>query len=407
MAPGERSARKELMRIVVSDITATSAAGTGLESLHESIENRHSGLRRNDFDGCDLDTWIGRVADLETTSLPTDFAHLQSRNNQLAWFGLQQDGFLPSLAKRIDQLGADRVGAVIGTSTSSIGRTEEAYTRLGPSDQMANEYLQPEVHNLNSAGFFVAAATGLQGPTITISTACSSSAKVFATAARWLRFGLVDAVLVGGVDTLCLSILYGFNSLELVSENPCRPLDRRRDGINLGEACGFAIVTRSDLAPDAEFELLGYGESADAYHMSHPHPEGKGALLAIDCALARSRLPPDAIDYINLHGTASKANDRIETHVLAQRFPRKTSVSSTKGWTGHTLGAAGILEAIITLEAMKYELIPGTLNCDEPDPEFDFPVVRQNVRKSIRHAMTNSFGFGGNNAALIFGRCHD
>jgi 3-oxoacyl-[acyl-carrier-protein] synthase-1 len=375
--------------------------------MHESITTQRSGLKPNDLEGCDLDTWIGRVELPQATALPPHLKHLQSRDNQLAWLGLQQDGFLESLAQLARRLGADRVGVIVGTSTASIGRTEEAYTRLLPSGLISEEYRQPEVYSLHAPGAFVSAATGLEGPSMTISTACSSSAKVFASAARWISHGLVDAVLVGGVDSLCMSILYGFNSLELLSSSICRPFDRRRNGINLGEGCGFAILTREDLMPDAEFALLGYGESSDAYHMSHPHPEGRGAVTAMDQALERSQIAADSIDYINLHGTASQANDRIEAYALAQRFSAHTLASSTKAWTGHTLGAAGIVEAIITLQAMRHSLIPGTLNCEEPDPESAFGVLTENVHKPVANAMTNSFGFGGNNAVLVFGRFND
>ena len=395
------------MRIAIGDYTATSAAGIGLAAMREAIEKRRSGLRRNDLEGCDLDTWIGRVDSLETVSLPSHLAHLHSRNNQLAWLGLQQDGMLDSVNKLKEQLGSDRIGVIMGTSTSSIGRTEEAYTSLLPSERMRQEYCQPEVHNLHCPGIFVSAATEITGPSLTISTACSSSAKVFASASRWIRHGLVDAVLVGGIDSLCMSILYGFNSLELVSGDLCRPFDERRDGINIGEGCGYAILAREDLIAGAEFALLGYGESADAYHMSHPHPEGKGAVIAIDKALERSQLGADDIDYVNLHGTASQANDRIEAHALAQRFSERTLASSTKAWTGHALGAAGILEAVITLEAMRHDSIPGTLNCEQPDPDFEFSVLTDNVARPVRNAMSNSFGFGGNNATLIFGQIND
>ena len=392
------------MRIVVSACTATSAAGKGLVELRRSIVERNSGLRHNDLAGCGIDTWIGRVSGLEDTDLPARLRNLDSRNNRLAWMGLQQDGLLAFLQALIDRVGSERIGIVMGTSTSSIGRTEEAYAGLEESGAMAPAYRQPEVHNLHSPGIFVAAATGLDGPSVTLSTACSSSAKVFATAARWIRHGVAEAVLVGGVDSLCLSILYGFNSLQLVSSSPCRPFDVDRDGINIGEAAGFAILTREELAPEAEFQLLGYGESSDAWHMSHPHPEGTGALLAIDRALQSSRLEARDIDYINMHGTASRANDLAETYALAERFPQRTSASSTKGWTGHTLGAAGILEAVITLDAMRHGLLPGTLNCQTPDPEFRFPVLKENLPRPLRYAMSSSFGFGGNNAVLIFGR---
>jgi 3-oxoacyl-[acyl-carrier-protein] synthase-1 len=395
------------MRLAIGSYTATSAAGVGLAAMHDSIASRSSGLRLNDLQGCDLDTWIGRVEAVESVSLPAHLGYLQSRDNQLVWLGLQQDGFLESLAQLAERLGTDRVGVIMGTSTSSIGRTEEAYGKLLPSGVISEEYRQPEVHSVHTPGAFVSAATGLEGPSMTISTACSSSAKVFASAARWINHGLVDAVLVGGIDSLCMSILYGFNSLELVSSSLCRPFDRRRDGINIGEGCGFAILLREELMPEAEFALLGYGESSDAYHMSHPHPEGRGAVAAMDQALERAQIPAGAIDYVNLHGTASQANDRIEAYALAQRFSEGTPVSSTKAWTGHALGAAGILEAIITLEAMRHGMIPGTLNCESQDPDSAFRVLTENVHKPVRNVMTNSFGFGGNNAVLVFGRIND
>jgi 3-oxoacyl-[acyl-carrier-protein] synthase-1 len=395
------------MRIVVTSYTATSALGHGIRPMRQAIEEERSGLRRNDLANCDLDTWIGRVEGVESVKLPERLAHLESRNNQLTLLGLQQDGFLSEIRSLVARVGVDRIGVIMATSTSSIGRTEEGYRKLGDDGLLPEAYRQPWVHNLHSPGLTVAEFTGLAGPSMTISTACSSSAKIFASAARWIKHGLVDAVLVGGVDSLCLSVMYGFNSLELLSANPCRPFDTGRDGISIGEAACFALLAREELAPDAEIALLGYGESTDAYHMSHPHPEGKGAVLAMQQALKRAGLKASSIDYINLHGTASKANDLVETNAMAQLFPVQALASSTKGWTGHTLGSAGILEAIITLEAMKSGLVPGTLNCGSPDPEFDFPILTGNTRRPVRTGMTNSFGFGGNNASLIFGRIDD
>ena len=360
------------MNIALSHYTATSAAGTGIDALRASLSSRTTGLRPNDLPHCDIETWIGRVPGVEEIQLPAAAEHLQSRNNQLAWLGLQQDGLLDAVGELSTRLGAERIGVIMGTSTSSIGRTEEAYRQLDASGRMSKTYRQPGVHNLHSPGIFVAAVTGLKGPSMTLSTACSSSAKIFASASRWMRQGLVDAVLVGGVDSLCLSILYGFNSLELVSKNQCRPFDLRRDGINIGEAAGYALLVREDLATDTEIAVLGYGESSDAHHMSHPHPEGKGAVFAMDRALERAGLAAASIDYINLHGTASKANDLVETYALAERFDDTTKVSSTKGWTGHSLGAAGILEAVIAMDTIKTGLVPGTLNCEESDPEFRY-----------------------------------
>ena len=384
--------------------TTTSAAGVGMAALRAALADRKSGLRPNDFDGCDLDTWIGRVPGLGDVELPEHLAHLDSRNNRLAWLGLQQDGMLDAVRAAADRLGGHRIGIVMGTSTSSIGFTEVGYRHLDEHDRMPSEYQAPDVQNLHGPGLFVAAATGIQGPCLTISTACSSSAKVFATAARWLRCGLVDAVLVGGADSLCLNTLYGFNSLQLLSPEPCRPSSRDRQGINIGEAAGYALIGRSGVFEDADLAVLGYGESSDAWHMSHPHPEGKGALAAMDQALAGAGLEPEAIGYINLHGTASKANDAVENVAIDQRFGPSTRVSSTKGWTGHALGAAGILEAVIALDALAEQRIPGTLNTTEVDPEFAFPVQLDNSAASLHYVMSNSFGFGGNNATLVFGR---
>ena len=270
-----------------------------------------------------------------------------------------QTGFLERAVSMRSSYGADRVALVVGTSTSSIGASEEAYRRLLPDGQYPEDLRRPIVHTPHSLGDFVRAALGLEGIVVTVGTACSSSAKVFAQAERLMGLGLADAAVVGGVDSLCGSVLFGFNSLELVSPEPCRPFDVSRRGISIGEAGGFALLERSgERGP----WLLGYGESSDAYHMSSPHPEGLGARLAMEAALQRAGLTPDAVNYINMHGTASQKNDEVEAHVVASLFPATTRASSTKGWTGHALGAAGILESAITFAAMEMGIAPGTLN---------------------------------------------
>jgi 3-oxoacyl-[acyl-carrier-protein] synthase-1 len=258
------------------------------------------------------------------------------------------------------------------------------------------------VHTPHSLGGYVQQATGLHGPCITVATACSSSAKVFAQAARLIHAGIVDAALVGGVDTLCGSVLFGFNSLGLVSSTPCRPFDAARDGLSLGEAGGFAVLERVHASDDAP-QLRGYGESSDAHHMSAPHPDGLGAQLAMRQALASAGVDAGEVDYLNLHGTATPANDTVEARAVAAVFPPELHAGSTKGWTGHTLGAAGIVESVFALLALQHGLLPGTLNSTQPDSACGPQLRFGNAERALRLAMNNSFGFGGNNCSLLFG----
>ena len=391
--------------IFIVDYDATCAAGAGMAEIRQALAEQRSGLRANDFPGCDLPTWIGRVPAIDDYVFAPHLAHWQSRNNALIALGLEQSSLRAPLQQLIERFGSARIGVVMGSSTSSIDRSEEAYQHLDEQGQLAPEFVQELVLNPHAPGLFVAELLGLDGPNMTVNTACSSSAKVFATASRWLRAGIVDAVLVGGADTLCQSVLYGFHSLQLVSESQCRPFDGARDGINLGEAAGFALLVRGDAGvAHSGIQVSGYGESSDAHHMSHPHPEGAGARLAIGQALSQAGLTPEQIDYINLHGTASRANDHIEGNLVGAMFPASTLASSTKGWTGHTLGAAGILESIFALEALVTGVVPGTLNLAEVDPEIAITMSAANQRADLTHVMSNSFGFGGNNACLIFSR---
>lgn len=388
--------------LAVSAYTATSALGAGLEAHRHALVTGTSGLRANDFGRDPLPCWIGRVADVEATPLPLPLTALSCRNNQLAWLALAQDDFLAQVNAARERYGAGRVALVLGTSTSSIGATEEAYRRLDHG-RMPDDLREPLLHSPHSLVWFVAQALGLEGPALTMSTACSSSAKVFASAERLIRMGVADAAVVGGVDTLCDSVLYGFNALELVSPEPCRPFDRMRRGISIGEAAGFALLERASARPGAA-QLIGYGESSDAHHMSTPHPDGAGASLALSDALARAHLDAADVDYINLHGTASLKNDEVEAALVARVFPGTTRVSSTKRFTGHTLGAAGIVEAVVALLAMAHDFVPGNLGADHPDPVCGPQFAWRTEHRVVDVALSNSFGFGGNNACLAFRR---
>jgi len=392
--------------VAITAFTATTAVGAGLVPLLRALREQRSGLRRNDFGPAPLECWIGRVDGLETLPLPAPLAEWESRNHRLAWHALQHDGLPEAIATAAARHGAGRVAVVLGTSTSSIGATEEAYTRLehdaDGGERFPADLARPRLHTPHSLGLFVQAATGLRGPCVTVATACSSSAKVFAQAARLLHAGLADAVLVGGVDTLCGSVLSGFHSLQLVAGAPCQPFDARRLGLSLGEAGGYALLERDAEAPLAW--LAGYGESSDAHHMSAPHPQGLGARLAMGQALQRGGIEADRVGYLNLHGTATPANDSIEAAAVAELFPPGLHASSTKGWTGHTLGAAGIVESAISLLALREGLLPGTLNSSQPDPACGPQIRFAPDNRRIDYAMNNSFGFGGNNCTLLFAR---
>ncbi|WP_175544901.1 beta-ketoacyl-[acyl-carrier-protein] synthase family protein [Variovorax sp. OV329] len=388
----------------VTAYTATTALGAGRGALYAALQESRSGLRPNDFgepSDARLPTWIGRVEALDTEPLPPRLRRWDCRNNRLAWAGLQADGFMNAVAAARERYGADRVAVVMGTSTSSVVDTEWAYTQLDAQGRVPERIRDGEVHTTHSLGRFVQVALDLEGPSETVSTACSSSAKVFACAERMIRLGLVDAAVVGGADSLCASVLFGFNALELLSGRPCQPFDAARRGISVGEASGFALLERPEgrLAP----RLLGYGETSDAHHMSTPHPLGAGAEHALDDALARSGLNGEDIDYINLHGTGTVLNDQVEGALVARRFPARTHASSTKGVTGHTLGAAGIVEAVVSLLALDTGLMPGTVNSLQLDPICGPQVRLRSARGHVRHVLSNSFGFGGNNCALIFG----
>ncbi len=389
--------------LAVSAFTATTALGAGLEAQARALDQRQGGLRRNDLPGLPLECWIGRVDGVESVQLPAQFDGWQSRNHRLAWLGLGQDGFLDAARAAVQRHGPSRVAVVMGTSTSSIGETESAYTRL-EDGRFPVDVARLKVHSPHAISDFVALATGATGPALTVATACSSSAKVFAHAARLLAAGLADAAIVGGVDTLCGSVLYGFNALQLVSANPCRPFDAARDGLSLGEGAGFALLERQPGADGARAWLAGYGESSDAHHMSAPHPQGLGATRAMQDALARAGLAPAAIGYLSLHGTSTPANDSVEATAVAGLFPDSLHASSTKGWTGHTLGAAGIVETAFVLLALETGLLPGILNSEVPDPACGPQIRFGNDRRPIAHAMNNAFGFGGNNCSLVFSR---
>ncbi|WP_296652622.1 beta-ketoacyl-[acyl-carrier-protein] synthase family protein [Paraburkholderia sp.] len=393
--------------LLLTHFTATSCLGRGLDATRAALRAGHGGLARCDFEDVTLDTWVGAVGDVDAHPVRADLADYECRNNRLAQIGLTQDDFAGHVERAVARHGVERIGVFIGTSTSGILETERAYQRRDPATgALPAGFHYAETHNTYSAAAFVRAYFGLRGPAMAISTACSSGAKVFATARRMIEAGLIDAAVVGGVDSLCLTTLYGFNSLELLSRQPCRPFDTARDGISIGEAAAFALLERTSDAPlaDDTILLLGVGESSDAHHMSSPHPQGLGARMAIEQALASAGLDANAIDYINLHGTATPSNDAAESRAVTALFDG-TPCSSTKGATGHTLGAAGALEAVISALALRDQQLPAGINTTQVDPmlaPLDYVLTSRAARVGV--VLSNSFGFGGTNCSLVLGR---
>jgi 3-oxoacyl-[acyl-carrier-protein] synthase-1 len=386
--------------------TATSCLGRGLQATLDALVAQRSGLSRCEFQSVDLDTYVGPVDALDAERLPPALRRFDCRNNRLSEVGLRQDGFPEAVAAAAARWGRRRIGVFIGTSTAGILETELAYRRRDAADgSLPASFDYAGTHNSFSSADFVRRRLGLEGPAAAVSCACASSAKVFASARRMIEAGLIDAALVGGVDSLCLTTLYGFHALQLTSRHPCRPFDIARDGISIGEAAAFALLERPSVSLDADAVLLlGVGESSDAHHMSAPHPDGAGAESAIAAALATAGLEPDAIGYVNLHGTATPSNDRAESRAVSRVFGAATPCSSTKGATGHTLGAAGALEAVICALALRAGMLPGGVNCTELDPTLNTHYLRANQHAPLGRVLSNSFGFGGANCSLVLGR---
>lgn len=390
----------------LTSFTATSAMGRGLAATLRSLRARGCGLAPCAFETVTLDTCVGEVAGVDDTALPAPLAEFDCRNNRLAWLGLSQDGFVEAVAACAGRLGNARIGVFLGTSTSGILETELAYRHRDPaSGALPPGFHYFGAHNTFSLAAFVQRALRLKGPAVVLSSACSSSAKVFASAQRAIEAGVVDAAVVGGVDSLCLTTLYGFHSLQLVSRTPCRPFDAARDGISIGEAAAFALLEKPGTSLDADAVLLaGVGESSDAYHMSSPPPDGRGARAAMLQALASAGLAPQDIGYINFHGTGTPSNDEAEGRAVASVLGSEVPGSSTKGATGHTLGAAGALEALICALALQHELLPAGVNTTRIDPALPVCYLSENRSGRLAHAMSNSFGFGGANCSLILAR---
>jgi 3-oxoacyl-[acyl-carrier-protein] synthase-1 len=346
---------------------------------------------------------LGRV-DAALPSAEQLPVHQRSRNNQLALAALAQ--IRPEVDAAIERFGADRIGIVIGTSTSGIAESEAALREYAQAGKLPPHfhYAQQE---MGSPASMLAATLGITGPAYVHSSACASSAKAMASAARLIRMGVCDAVLAGGVDSLCAFTVAGFAALDSVSAAQCNPLSGNRNGINIGEGAALFLMT----AAPSLVSLRGWGESSDGHHISAPDPAGGGARLAIEQALSRAGIAAAKIDYINLHGTATIQNDAMESRVIDALFGNQVRVSSTKPFTGHALGAAGAIEAGLCWLAMQDDnpdgILPPHLWDGQPDPALPVLNIAEpgaRLGHPLRWALSNSFAFGGANATLVLGR---
>ena len=392
--------------VLVSRFTATSCIGRGLDQTLAALLDRQSGLKPCAFQGIDINTWVGEVDAVDDEEMEPGLRDFNCRNNRLAQLALRQDGFAEAVDTAASRWGRRRIGVFLGTSTAGILQTEWAFRRRDPiSGHLPADFVYAATHSPYSLTDFIRRKLRLEGPAMSVSSACSSSAKVFASAKRMLDAGLIDAAVVGGVDSLCATTLYGFHSLGLLADGPCRPFSDDRKGISLGEAAAYLLLERIPGSLDGDAVLLlGVGESSDAHHMSSPHPEGLGARMAMEQALSSAGLSHAAIDYINLHGTATLNNDSSEAKAVAGVFGATTPCSSTKGATGHTLGAAGALEAVTCALAIQHDLMPAGPEAGQTDTTMDIHYLASNRRQRVSHVLSNSFGFGGSNCSLVFGR---
>ncbi|OCG62013.1 beta-ketoacyl-[acyl-carrier-protein] synthase family protein [Gilliamella sp. GillExp13] len=391
--------------VYITALGAINSLGNSLNEIRQNLTKQycapHCLIEENNWLLNNKKTWVGKVkADLP--KIPTHLSQYSTRNNQLlygAYLQIQSD-----IDNAILRYGDKRIAIIMGTSTSGIHE----------GDLNLKHYLQTNIHlptfsynqqELGDPSCFLTALLGLKGPSYTISTACTSSAKAIISGKRLIESGIVDAAIVGGADSLSRMPINGFNALESLTANPCMPFSQNRNGINIGEASAVFLLTKEETS---NMVILGTGESSDAHHISSPHPEGLGAQKAMQAALDNARLTTNDIGYINLHGTATILNDLAESKAVYRLFNQNLPpCSSTKHLTGHTLGSAAATELAIStllldqniyLPQQDFSVSPFDKNLDKIN------IVTKRMTLNIPIIMSNSFAFGGNNASLIIGK---
>ncbi len=332
-------------------------------------------------------------------TLPELPAELGTRSTRIARMAAALvEGIDEELRRARERWRPGRIAVLLGTSTAGAETTERAYKTFVKDGAFPERYDFKRQHTFGAVLHVVRALAGAKGPSWMASTACTSSGKPFASAARLIDAGVIDAAVVGGLDTLCTMTLMGFQALQALDYEPCRPFHPDRGGISIGEGGSLALVERSG---DARVLVTGVGETSDAYHISAPHPEGRGALSAMKSAMAQAGLSPEDIDHVNAHGTGTRLNDTAEAKAISSLMPAETPVVSTKGYTGHTLGAAAAIEFGFSAYVVEEGWIPPSIGADPVDPEISLTIPRAKTSGAFRRVLSNSFAFGGNNVSLL------
>lgn len=378
-----------------------SSAGVGLGALVAALREGQSRLAPIRLFPLSFATVVGEVC-APLPDIRLALSAYACRNARLALKALEE--IRPKVEEALARYGAERLGLVLGTSTSGIYDSEQAYVHFLAHGVMPADFNFLRRHAVSATAQFLSLELGIRGPVYAVSTACSSSAKALGAGQRLLQTGVCDAVLVAGVDSLCRLTLYGFHSLGLIAPDPCRPMDHNRKGLNIGEAAALLLLERSEAGNRSCPHLLAVGESSDAHHMAAPDPEGRGAESAMRSALEIAGLPPQEVGYVNLHATATSLNDLAEAQAMVRMFGDRVPCSGVKGLLGHTLGASGALETIVTIEALRAGWLPGTCGLQQPDPAFRIRLLKDPEAADAAFALCNAFGFGGSNASVLLAR---
>ncbi|MCS6857095.1 MAG: beta-ketoacyl-[acyl-carrier-protein] synthase II [Sandaracinaceae bacterium] len=392
--------------LVVTGMSLVGPMGASTDAMLSALDEGRSGLRpASEIDDLHFrlpfSTWVGVVPGPLPPLLPEDRAY-DTRLARLGMLAIRE--IRQAIERAIGRWGAKRIAILIGTSTGGLDATEAAYANWCEYGFLPEHFDLSKQHDFNAFGQYLRAHLGLKGPAYVISTACSSSGKVHASAARLIELGIVDAALVGGVDALCRMTLYGFRSLGILDEGRCRPFALERSGINIGEGAGFMLIEREceETTKDALGYFLGAGESADAYNMSSPEPSGRGAKEAMRRAMEMAGIDPSQVGLLIAHGTATPQNDVVEAMAIEEVLGREVPVISTKAYTGHLLGAAGIASAVFALHLARRRKAPPSLGSSPIDSAIRIRVLEDFAHIAGPVVLANAFAFGGSNVCLAF-----